>query len=150
MKHIYVQKIHVTMYEKLQIYFKTKVMGGNFVMNFLMVSDIDVHQLNLRPFRNLEILVENSLKKCVFWHFLSNRCIINSYFWEETITLKKRKDFIGGHYIVFSFFFGLVMCHEPQTWGLMAIKKMYVIYFMHIDFIQFSSSNHWIKLNFDS
>jgi len=80
MKHIYVQKIHVTMYEKLQIYFKTKVMGGNFVMNFLMVSDIDVHQLNLRPFRNLEILVENSLKKCVFWHFLSNRCIINSYF----------------------------------------------------------------------
>jgi len=27
---------------------------------------------------------------------------------------------------------------------------MYVIYFMHIDFIQFSSYNHWIKLNFDS
>jgi hypothetical protein len=32
----------------------------------------------------------------------------------------------------------------------MAIENMYIIYFMHIDFIQLSSSNHWIKLNFDS
>jgi len=31
----------------------------------------------------------------------------------------------------------------------MAIEKMYIIYFMHIDFIQFSSFNHWIKLNFN-
>jgi hypothetical protein len=28
---------------------------------------------------------------------------------------KKGEDFIGKHYIIFSFFFGLVMCHEPQT-----------------------------------
>jgi hypothetical protein len=62
-------------------------------MNFLMVNDIDVHQLNLRSFTNLQILVENSLKKYVFLHFLSNRCIINSYFLEETITLRKRKRF---------------------------------------------------------
>jgi hypothetical protein len=27
---------------------------------------------------------------------------------------------------------------------------MYVIYFMHIDFIQSSSSNHWMKFKFDS
>jgi len=32
----------------------------------------------------------------------------------------------------------------------MAIKKMYIIYFMHIDFIQSSLFNHLIKLNFDS
>jgi hypothetical protein len=32
----------------------------------------------------------------------------------------------------------------------MAIEKMYVIYFTHIDFIQSFSFNHWIKLNFDS
>jgi hypothetical protein len=32
----------------------------------------------------------------------------------------------------------------------MVIEKMYVIYFMHIDFIQSFSSNHWIKLNFES
>jgi len=34
------------------------------------------------------------------------------------------------------FSFGLVMCHEPQTWSPMAFEKMYIIYFMHIDFIQ--------------
>ncbi len=28
MKYICVEKIHITKYEKLQIYFKTKVMGG--------------------------------------------------------------------------------------------------------------------------
>jgi hypothetical protein len=38
-------------------------------MNFLVVSDIDVHQLNLRLFRSLQILVENPLKKRVFLHF---------------------------------------------------------------------------------
>jgi len=32
----------------------------------------------------------------------------------------------------------------------MAIEKMYVTYFMHIDFIQISSFNHWIEFNFDS
>jgi hypothetical protein len=42
------------------------------------------------------------------------------------------------------------MYHEPQTWGLMGIEKIYIIYFMHIDFIQFSSFDRWIKLNFDS
>jgi hypothetical protein len=35
-------------------------------MNFLVVSDIDVHELNLRPFRNLQFLVENPFEKCVF------------------------------------------------------------------------------------
>jgi len=49
-------------------------------MNFLVVNDIDVHQLNLRSFTSLQFLVENSFKKCVFLHFLSNKCIINSFF----------------------------------------------------------------------
>ncbi len=33
----------------------------------------------------------------------------------------------------------------------MAIEKMYVTYFMHIDFIQISSFNHWIefKMSFE-
>jgi hypothetical protein len=84
-------------------------------MNFLVVNDIDAHQLNLRPYRSLQNLVENSFKKCVFVHFLNNKWIMNSYFWEKTITLRKRKkDFKGGHCIIFSFF-GLVMCHESQT-----------------------------------
>jgi hypothetical protein len=34
-------------------------------MIFLVVSDIDVHELNLRPFRSLQVLVENPFEKCV-------------------------------------------------------------------------------------
>jgi hypothetical protein len=86
---------------------------------------------------------------CIFFHFLRNKCIINYNFWEKTIALRKMRRLYRWTLYFFSFFFGLVMCHESQTWGLMAIEKMYVIYFMHIDFIQFFSSNYWIKLNFD-
>jgi hypothetical protein len=49
-------------------------------MNFLVASDIDVHQLNLRSFKSFQFLFENPFKKCVFLHFLNNKCIINFYF----------------------------------------------------------------------
>jgi hypothetical protein len=49
-------------------------------MIFLVVNDIDVNQLNLRPFRSLQFLIENPFKKCVFLHFLSNNYIINFFF----------------------------------------------------------------------
>jgi hypothetical protein len=49
-------------------------------MIFLVVRDIDVHQLNLKLFKNLQFLVENPFKKCVFLHFLNNKCIINSFY----------------------------------------------------------------------
>ncbi len=32
----------------------------------------------------------------------------------------------------------------------MVVEKLYIIYFVYIDFIQSSLSNHWIKINFDS
>jgi hypothetical protein len=35
-------------------------------MNFLVANDIDVHELNLRPFESLYFLVENPFEKCVF------------------------------------------------------------------------------------
>jgi hypothetical protein len=41
------------------------------------------------------------------------------------------------------------MFYEPQTWGLMVDKKLQIIYVVYIDFIQSSSSNHWIKIKFD-
>jgi hypothetical protein len=118
-------------------------------MIFLVVSDIDIHQLNLKSFKSLQFLVENPFKKCVFFHFLSNKFIINFYFWKKTITFIKKKIYRWALYY-FLVFFGLVMCHEPQTWSPMVIEKMYFVYFMHIDLIQISSSNHWIKLNYDS
>jgi len=31
----------------------------------------------------------------------------------------------------------------------MAVEKLQVIYYVYIDFIQSSSSNHWIKMNFE-
>ncbi len=36
-------------------------------MNFFMVYDIDIDQLNLRKFRNLKFLDEISFTKCVFF-----------------------------------------------------------------------------------
>jgi hypothetical protein len=62
---------------------------------------------------------------------------INHYF-------KKKEKLYRWALHFFSFLFGLVMCHEPQTWGPMATEKKFIIYCMHIDFIQLSSSNHWI------
>jgi hypothetical protein len=50
-------------------------------------------------------------------------------FSEKTIILKKGRNFIGGHCIIFSFFFGLVMCHKPQT-CLMVVEKMYIMYIL--------------------
>jgi hypothetical protein len=41
-----------------------------------MGYDIDIHELNLRPFKVLKFLDEISLKKCVFFSFLNNKCII--------------------------------------------------------------------------
>jgi hypothetical protein len=70
--------------------------------DFFVANDIDIHQLNLGPFRSLQILFENPFKN-VFLHFLNNKCIINSYFWEETITLRKRRRFISEFSIYFHF-----------------------------------------------
>jgi hypothetical protein len=36
-------------------------------MIFLVVSDIDVHQLIIRPIKSLQVLVENSFKIVVFF-----------------------------------------------------------------------------------
>jgi hypothetical protein len=38
-------------------------------VNFFMVYDIDIDELNLQPFKDLKFLDEISLKKCVFLHF---------------------------------------------------------------------------------
>jgi hypothetical protein len=38
-------------------------------MEFFMVYDIDIHELNLGPIRNLKLLDKISLKKCVFYFF---------------------------------------------------------------------------------
>jgi hypothetical protein len=41
-----------------------------------MVFDIDIHELNRGPFRDLNSLDEISFQKCVFFAFLNNKCIL--------------------------------------------------------------------------
>jgi hypothetical protein len=53
----------------LHIYFKTKVVSGILGWIFFMVYAIDIHELNLRPFRDLKFLDEISLKNVCFLHF---------------------------------------------------------------------------------
>jgi hypothetical protein len=60
---VYLYKIIlVTKCEKLHIYFETKVVSGILGWISFMVYDIDIHELNLVPFRNLKFLDEISLK----------------------------------------------------------------------------------------
>jgi len=67
----------------------------------------------------------------------------------KSLPHQRGEDFINGHCIIFSILFCLLMFHESQTWGLMAIENLKIIYYMYINFIQSFSSNYWIKINFD-
>jgi hypothetical protein len=57
-------------------------------MIFLVLNVIDVYQLNLKLFGNLQFLVENPFFKCVFFHFLSNKCIKKN--WGKNYYFKKQ------------------------------------------------------------
>ncbi len=74
-------------------------------MNAFIVYDIDIHELNLGPFRNLKFLDEISFKKCVFFAFLNNKCIIIIFKRKKPLPYQRKGDFIDGHWIFFFFFF---------------------------------------------
>ncbi len=84
-------------------------------MIFFMVYDIDIHELNLGPFRNFFKFGEISLKKCVFFSFLNNKFIIISFFRIKTTTISKRRRYYRWALHYFFKFFCLVMFYEPQT-----------------------------------
>jgi hypothetical protein len=56
-----------------------------------MVYDIDIHESNLRPFKDLKFLDEISFKKCVYFAFLNNKCIIISFFRIKITTISKKR-----------------------------------------------------------
>jgi hypothetical protein len=56
MDYICDEIIFVTKYEKLHIYFKTKVVDGIFCIYIFEVNDIDIHELNLGQFKILEFI----------------------------------------------------------------------------------------------
>jgi hypothetical protein len=62
-----------------------------FFSEFFMVYDIDIHQLNLRQFRNIKFLNDIPFKKCVFLHLFNNECIITSFFQGKPTTTSKRR-----------------------------------------------------------
>ncbi len=92
MEYICDQIIVVTKFENLIIYFKTKVVDGVLGWIFLWYF-IDIHQLNLGQFRNLKFLDEIPLRKCVFWEFFTNECIIIFSFYKKPTTISKRRRF---------------------------------------------------------
>jgi hypothetical protein len=55
-------------------------------VNFFAINDIDIHQLNLGPFRSLKILVENSLEICVFLIFSTIKAKSFMYLIKKTNT----------------------------------------------------------------
>ncbi len=108
---------------------------------FFMVYDIVIHELNLGPFKYLKFLDEISFKKCVFFSFLRNKCIIIIIFMEKTITILKRRRFDRRalHYFQFSFVWWCFMNHKHEA--LWSLKNYKYVYYMYINFIQFSSFN---------
>ncbi len=64
LEYIHDKIIPVIEFENLNIYFKTKVVDG--IFGWIMMYDIDIHQLNLRQFKSLKFLDEIPFKKCVF------------------------------------------------------------------------------------
>jgi hypothetical protein len=86
-----------------------------FLGEFFVVYDIDIHQLNLGKFRNIRFSDEIPFKKSDFWHLFSNGCIIIFSFRKRPLPYQIRRDFINGHCIIFSLFFCLVMFYEPKT-----------------------------------
>jgi hypothetical protein len=77
--------------------------------------DIDIHELNLGLFKDLNFLNEILFKKCVCFAFLNNKCIIIYILGKKPLPYQRGGDFINGHCIIFSIFFSLVMFNEPQT-----------------------------------
>jgi hypothetical protein len=62
-----------------------------------MVYDIDIHELNLGPIKDLKFLDEISFKKVCFFAFLNNKCIINLFLGKKPPPYQRRRDFINGH-----------------------------------------------------
>jgi hypothetical protein len=59
-----------------------------------MVYDIDIHELNLGPFRYLKNFDEISFQKCVVFAFLNNKYIIISFLKEKNHYHIKKEEIL--------------------------------------------------------
>jgi len=88
--------IHVIDLEKNAYILQNQGCEWNSWVNFFMAYDIDIHELNFWPFKDLKFLDEISLKKSVFIAFFNNKCIIIYIFKKKTTTIYlhvKRQSF---------------------------------------------------------
>jgi hypothetical protein len=60
-------------------------------VNVFMVYNIDIHQLNLRPFKNLKFWMKFHSKFVFVFAFLSNKCIIVFSFKENHYHIKEEE-----------------------------------------------------------
>jgi hypothetical protein len=60
-------------------------------VDFFILYDIDIHELNLGPFRDLKFLDEISFKKCVGFSFFNNKCIIKFFKGQKHYHIKKEE-----------------------------------------------------------
>ncbi len=67
MKYIYVE-IHTSQSMKNGKYTSKLKLWVEFCSDFFVVNDIDIHQLNLGPFKKIKILAKNPFTICVFCH----------------------------------------------------------------------------------
>jgi hypothetical protein len=49
------------------------------------------------------------------------------YLKKKPIPNERERDFTVGYCSIFSNFFCLILSYEPQTWGLMANKKLHIM-----------------------
>jgi hypothetical protein len=68
--------IFITKFENLNIYFKISVVDGIFGWIFFMVYDIDIHQLNLRKFKDFGWNFIQFNFNFNFFHLCNNEGII--------------------------------------------------------------------------
>jgi hypothetical protein len=61
-----------------------------------------------------------------FWTINANNIFFQR---KKSLPYQKVGDLIDVHCIIFSIFFCLVMFHDPQTWGPMAVENYnYILY----------------------
>ncbi len=69
MEYICDKIMPITKFEKIAYMFQNQDCEWNSWVNFFMVYDNDIHELNLRPFRDLIFFKKNSF--VFFGHFLT-------------------------------------------------------------------------------
>jgi hypothetical protein len=67
------------------------------------VYDIDIHELNLGPFKDLKFWDEISFKNGVFFAFLNNECIIIINLKEKTTTISNKRFYKWALHYFFNF-----------------------------------------------